>query len=85
MAAAPDSCYRNVTGAAMTKRTSEDGSFVIPVAFWQTVTHDEFMAIIPTSSLNAMQCLRLWKMLGRTDPCPTSIEIAVSLDRIDSA
>jgi hypothetical protein len=56
---------------------SDDAGITIPGKFFD-MPLDEFIAIAQRGGLDAMECLRLWKMLGRTDPCPTFLPLMVN-------
>ena len=52
----------------------------IPAQFWQEIGVDEFMHIA-RRGLTEKQCARIWKLLGRTDEPPKSMEAVIS--RVD--
>jgi hypothetical protein len=55
---------------------------LIPPEFWRSLEPTEFRETVRRGHLDALQCLRLWKMLGRTDPCPTALECSVRRDDV---
>lgn len=55
-----------------------DDEFEIPLAFWQTLSDDEWQSVLHNNGLTVMLCLRLWKILKRTDKVPTFVRILVN-------
>ena len=56
--------------------------FDIPASFWNELTEEEFGKVCETSTLDAEQCAKLWRHLGRPGEPPTSITIMVNRDDV---
>lgn len=55
------------------------GNFAIPAEFWKTLSDQEFHDIVfkQRSCLNADQCARLWRMLGRKTRPPQWLGVMI--------
>jgi hypothetical protein len=55
-----------------------DALVVIPEAFWRGIRDDEVARIVARDGmLDAEQCKRVWRLLGRTDPPPRVLQLSM--------
>ena len=55
----------------------------IPPQFWATLAPGDFSAICDRGGLNAIECKRVFAILGRTDKPPKFMEVLVDKAQLD--